>query len=163
MTMLIEELQSLASDWRSWLVVGVMAILALFSLFQALRCPLLMGTSGVGPDEIAEAKVIRKSIGFRFGLVMLAGFALTLVGLLMITYGLKPTLALAALVIGIVIIQTEPARMKIRESRRFVLAASDGPPESNAAARDRLRGSYRELAMINLGILVCLVGAMLAF
>lgn len=163
MNMLIEELQTLASDWRSWIVVGVMAILALISVFQAFRCPLLMGTYNADANEVAEAKVVEKSVGLRFGIVMLAGFALTLTGLLMITYGLSPTIALAALVVGIVIIQTEPARMKIREARRTVVATAEGPADSNVAARGRLRGSYREMAAVNLGILVCLVGAMMAF
>lgn len=163
MNMLIEEVQTLATDWRSWVVIGVMALLALVSLFQAIRCPLLMGTHKTDPKTVDEAKIIRKNIGLRFAFVMMAGFALTLTGLLMITYGVKPTLALAAMVLGLVIIQTEPARMKIREARRTVLAAGDGPEDTQKAARGRLRGSYRELAAINLGILVCLTGAMVAF
>ena len=163
MNMLIEELQTLAADWRSWLVVGIMAILAVISLVQALRCPMLMGTHEPDPGEVADAKIVQKNVGMRFGIMMLAGFALTLLGLMMITYGVSPTLALGALVVGIVIIQTEPARMKIREARRSVLASIDGPADTNVAARGRLRGSYREMAVVNLGILICLTGAMLTF
>ena len=163
MNMLIEELQILAADWRAWVVVAVMGIVAVFSVFQAVRCPLLMGTSNPNEKDVADAKIIQTNIGPRFALLMLAGFCLTLSGLYMIAYGIKPALALAALVIGIVIIQTEPARLRIREGRRMVLASSDGSSDSQTTARTRLRGSYRELAAVNVGILVCLIGGMLAF
>ncbi|MEM7056946.1 MAG: hypothetical protein AAF557_05110 [Pseudomonadota bacterium] len=163
MNMLVEELQNLAADWRSWLVVGVMAVLALFSAVQSVRCPWLTGKINPTDEEIADAKIIQRFISPRFAVVMLAGFGLTLAGLMMITHGVKPTLALAAMVVGLVIIQTEPARLRIREARRIVLAATDRSEDTKAGARGRLRSSYRELATVNIGILICLIGGMLAF
>ncbi len=163
MNMLIEELQSLASDWRSWVVVGVMAVMAMVSVFQTFKCPWLHGNINPSKEEISDAKIMRKTVSPRFAVVMMAGFVLTLTGLLMIASGVKPTLALAAMVVGLVIIQTEPARLRIREARRLVLAATDEPQDAQIGARVRLRSNYRELAALNVGVLVCLVGGMLAF
>lgn len=163
MNMLIEELQSLAADWRSWVVVSVMGVMAAFSVFQTFKCPWLHGNINPSDDEIADAKILRKTVSPRFAIVMMIGFVLTLTGLLMISQGVKPTLALAAMVIGLVIIQTEPARLRIREARRMVLASTNGPDDAQIGARSRLRSNYRELAALNVGVLVCLIGGMLAF
>ena len=40
MNMLISELQMLASDWRSWIAVGVMGALVLHSLKYYFMCPM---------------------------------------------------------------------------------------------------------------------------
>ena len=163
MNMLIEELQSLANDPRSWIVVILMGLLALVSVFQATRCPLLSDKSEFSDDDVTQAKIVRKNIGPRFALFMMAGFGLTLLGLFMITYGVKPTIALAAMVVGIVIIQTEPAKLRIREARRQVIASRDAPQDVRSGAISRLRASYTGLAGLNTALLVCLIGGLLAF
>jgi len=162
-TMLIEELQALSADWRSWLVVGLLALVSLYSVGEYFRCPYARGTARIDDDEMQAAQRTGTVAGPRFALTMLAAVALTLTGLFMIAEGVKPALALAALVTGIVLIQTEPPRLRAREYRTLVAARRDGPPEALADARYRLRTSYRELALTNVVLLSGVTGVLLAF
>ena len=161
--MLIEELQGLSADWRSWIVVGCMAALAAFSVIARFSCPYVRGLNTPTDEQVAEAKEHRFSAGWRFGLMMVAGIALTLVGLFMIAGGIRPALALGLMVLGIVIIQTEPARLLIRDNERVVVASRDAGAAVLDVARARLRNSHQSLVLMNVGLLAALTVGLIAF
>lgn len=163
MNMLIEELQNLGDDPRSWIVVAVMALLAAVSVWRYFNSPLASGAMVPTDAEVAHAREIRTSIGARFGLLMLGGAAVTVVGLVMIAQGVRPTLALGMIAAGIVVTQTEPYRLLIREQSRIVTASRDAPADELESARDRLRANQRSLALINLVLLGGVVGVLISF
>ena len=163
MKMLIAELQGLAADPRSWVIVALMGIVAAVSLFRLFKCPFMAGTYRPTDDEVAAAAQDSDRIGPRFGLMMLVGAALTLTGLFMIAGGVRPTIALGLMVVGIVLTQTEPYRLLIRQQTRAVIAARDAPGPVLAGARDRLRGNQRALVLTNLVLLAGLIAALMAF
>ena len=163
MNMLIEELQGLAADPRSWVIVALMGLVAAASLFRLLRCPHVNGTYRPNDQEVDTARQSGTQIGPRFGLMMLVGAGLTVAGLFMIAGGIRPTLALGLMVVGIVVIQTEPYRLQIREQMRAVIASRDAPAAVLDGARDRLRGNQRALVMTNMVLLVGLIAGLLAF
>ena len=163
MNMLISELQMLASDWRSWIVVGLMAALALHSVVYYLMCPYVNGRANITDTAVSDAKGRSFKPGFRFGLMMLAGIAMTVAGLFMIAEGKSPTIALAAMVAGIVIIQTEPTRSMIRENTQSLIANRDAQGTKFEAVQMRLRGSHRELVAKNVVLLGALTAGLLAF
>ena len=163
MNMLIEELQGLAADPRSWIVVALMAILAGVSVFKFFRCPHAAGTYAPTDEEVEAARSAGAAIGPRFGLMMLVGIGMTLAGLFMIAGGVRPTLALALMVVGIVVIQTEPYRLQIREQIRAVIAARDAPAATVDGARDRLRSNQLALALTNVVLLAGLIAGLMVF
>lgn len=163
MNMLLEELQALAADPRSWAVVAVMLFVSGRSFFVMLWCPHVRGVSNISDDQVAQAQSNPFEPGMRFGFMMVIGIALTVLGLFMIASGTQPTLALAALVAGIVAVQTEPARLRIRESKQRLIARRDAAADVLAIERDRLSGSHRELAITNFLIMAALIMALMSF
>ena len=163
MNMLVEELQLLGSDWKAWVVVGVLAVFAAHSIISMFMCPHVLGKAAYSEDEIRQAREHRFHAGWRFALMMMGGVGLTLAGLFMIASGIKPALALALLVTGIVLTQTEPRRLVLRE-QQYAVAAAQGHSESTVlAARDRLKSNHRSLAFTNIGMLAAVTTALLAF
>ncbi len=163
MNMLIEELQMLSADPRSWIVVGFMALIATISVLARYRCPKVRGVHEPSNEEIRQARETGFRSGWRFGLMMVVGVGLTLTGLFMIAGGVRPTLALGAMVLGILVIQTEPARLSIRENERVVIASHGGAAATIDGARDRLRSSHRALVAMNIVLLAGLVSGLMAF
>lgn len=163
MNMLISELQMLASDPRSWLVVAVMAALVVHSLVYFFMCPYAQGRANITDEAVLEARQSTFKPGARYGVMMIVGIILTITGLFMIAEGIKPTLALAAMVAGIVIVQTEPTRTIIRENTQRVISFRDDTGTKLEAAQIRLRGSHIELVVKNLVLLGALIAGMLAF
>lgn len=163
MNMLIEELGRLSSNPFAWTIIGLLALAVLYSVVEIMRCPLLREDETATADEVADAKLLRRYVGPRFAIVMLAGAIITVAGLMMITYGVKPALALAAVVAGVCIIQTEPHRLRIREARRQVVASQDMGTDRRQDARTHLKSSYHAMAAMNVALLVCVVGGLLAF
>ena len=163
MNMLISELQMLATDWRSWFVVALMAAVALHSIVYYFVCPYVHGRASITDEAVRDAQARTFKPGMRFGAMMVLGIGLTLTGLFMIADGIKPTLALAAMVAGIVIVQTEPTRSTIRENTMRLIANRDAEPIRQEAAQLRLRGSHRELVGKNFFLLGALIVGMMAF
>ena len=162
MNMLIAELQGLSADWRSWAVVALMAIVAGISVVHMVLCPYVRGNRQIPDDEVEAAKNTVFTPGARFGVMMVLGAGLTLTGLFMIANGVKPLLALAAVVVGVVIIQTEPTRLQIRENTQRVIALRDAAAETLAGARDRLKASHFQLAATNVALVLALSAGLLA-
>ena len=116
------------------------------------------------PDLDAEECVAEEiPILERFGLMMMAGAGLTVSGLFMIANGIKPAIGLGAVVLGILLIQTEPLRLQIREGQRMVVACRDSGAAALESARDRLRTGHLSLAATNMVLLVGLVAGLAAF
>lgn len=163
MNMLIEELQGLAADPRSWAIVALMALVAGISVIRLWQCPHIAGTYQATDEEVSRAGKKGFKIGIRFGVAMIGGSALTLTGLLMIASGIRPTIALGLMVVGIVIIQTEPYRLQIREQTRLLIASRDAAEAIIQGARTRLRENQRALATTNVVLLAGLIAGLLAF
>ena len=163
MNMLISELQMLAGDWRSWLVVGLMGVLVAHSVVYYFVCPYVHGRATITDEAVAEARECAFTPGVRYGVMMLLGIILTVTGLFMIAEGIRPTIALTAMVIGIVILQTEPTRTIIRENTQRVISLRDDIDGKREAAELRLRGSHIELVTKNLVLLTALILGLLAF
>ena len=163
MNMLIDEVQMLAGSLETWIVVGVMAMVAVQSLATMFMCPYVHGKKEFSEEQIVDAQSRRFIAGPRFAMAMVAGIVMLLTGLFMIAGGLKPTLALALLVIGIVIVQTEPVRLRIRESMLRVVAMQARGGAAAETARLRLRGDHQNLVFMNIAIVLCLITALLAF
>lgn len=163
MNMLIEELQRLSTNPFAWLIIALLGLAALYAVVTVFRCPLLHDKAQFAPEDIVTAKKAPKTLGPRFALVMLFGFSLTVSGLLMIADGLHPTIALAAMVVGITIVQTEPQRLQIADARRQLVAALDMGESALDDARKRLRSNYQGLAAIYVVLLFGVTGGLLAF
>lgn len=163
MNMLISELQMLAGDWRTWIVVALMAAVALHSVVVFAICPYVHGKANITDEAVVEARNAPFNLGLRFGFMMVSGIAMTITGLFMIAEGVHPTLGLAIVVAGLVIIQTEPTRAMIRDNTHRLVANRDAEPMTFAAVQSRLRGSHRELVTANLIMLTALVAGILAF
>lgn len=163
MNMLIEELENLSTDPLAWIVVAIMAILSLIAMVQYMRCPLGRGIATITDEQTRAAQNNQNKIGPRFGLMMMGAMALAVTGLFMIADGVNTVLALILVIVGIVLIQTEPARLRIRDQTTQVLAYRDAPEQAQADARYRLRAGYRELAARNFALLAGVVAALLAF
>ncbi|MEM1160437.1 MAG: hypothetical protein AAGJ28_05850 [Pseudomonadota bacterium] len=163
MSMLIEEMQSLASNPGAWIVVLVMAGIGAVSLMELLACPVARGRHTPSDEDVRAAKEKGFQAGWRFGLMMLTGGVLTTAGLFMIAYGIKPAFGLGAVVLGILLVQTEPHRLQIREGRRMVIAAHHDGDAVLDGARDRLRSGQMALAVSNIVLLLALVAGLMAF
>lgn len=163
MNMLISELQMLAGDWRSWIVVGLMGALVVQSVAVFFLCPYVNGKANITNEAVAEARESVFKPGARYGIMMVIGIVLTLTGLFMIAEGTRPTIALAAMVAGIVIVQTEPTRTIIRENTQRVISLRDALDTKREAAELRLRGSHIELVTKNFVLLAALIAGLLAF
>ncbi|MEM7189387.1 MAG: hypothetical protein AAF439_07230 [Pseudomonadota bacterium] len=163
MNMLIEELQGLASSTSAWVVVGIMALLAAASLVQYFACPIANGRHKPTDTDVQRAKDSGFRPGWRFGTLMFSGGILTFAGLLMIAQGAHPTLGLGAVMLGILLVQTEPQRLQIREGQRMVIASRDAAAGVLEGARDRLRTGQKGLASSNIILLVGLIAGLMAF
>lgn len=163
MSMLVSEIDALASNPWAWGVVGLLGLLAVHSLALLFLCPYAKGTAVVSDEEVAGARDLQSTPGARFALTMLAGAGLTVVGLFMIARGISPALALAAVMAGVLLIQTEPTRLLIREHKYALMAHRDSPEDIREGDRARLRGSHRALAATNVALMFAVTAALLAF
>ena len=163
MNMLIEELQLLSANPWSWVVVGLMGLFTAYSVMLLMACPYAHGKAEIGDSDVHRAKSEDFNAGGRFALLMIGGVLLTLAGLFMIAKGISPALALAALVVGIVLIQTEPAQLLIREAKRNVIACRDASEGEREGAQDRLKASHRSLAVTNVVLLAGVTAGLVAF
>jgi hypothetical protein len=163
MNMLLEEITMLAADPRAWIAVGLMVLVAGHSIGLLFLCPYSRGRATITDEEVIAAQGQDFFVGSRFGLMMIGGIALTVGGLFMIASGTKPALALIAMVAGLVITQTEPVRLRIREGKSLVKANRDAEPATAELMRERLHAGHKELALSNVVMLVALTAGLLAF
>ncbi len=153
MSMLVGELAALGADPLSWGAVPALLVFAGVSYRNWRVYPLLQGD-----DRLTEAKAAALAgrpqfAGPRYALLMLGGIAATVAGLWLIAEGIRPTLAFYLLLAGVFVIQTEPARLQIREAQYAAIAARPHGEEASQAARERLDWTNAWLVTLEVVIL----------
>lgn len=162
MNMLIDELRAVAADPYAWGAVPVLLAFLLGALWRRRVCPLIHRAAEIGPAEARAAQARPFSAGPRFALLMLAGIAATLAGLTLIEKGTYPTVAFYLLLAGVFVIQTEPARLQLREAEIRVIAAEAMPEDVREIAVERLETNHLWLISLQGVILIGTVAFLLA-
>lgn len=160
MEMIFDGVSMLKHDWRAWIVMGAVALKALFSLYLYFRCPFACGRKELSEQEIAEARAWRFTPPTSFLFLMMLGMGLAIGGLYLLDDARLGALALGLLVLGVFIFLSEPNRLTVRTAMNEVIATTGGPGDSNLLARDNLRSAHRSRALIEIGI-VAAVAALL--
>lgn len=163
MNMLIETLEALSASPWAWAGVAVLAALAVLTLIQWFMCPYLCQKHEISVEAAREALDRPVFANRRFALAMVIGIVLTLVGLKMIHQGSEPGLAFILIVAGVVVLQTEPIRLDMRQATARVVAASAGDEASYLAAAYRLRASHFWLVTVHFLVLFGVVAGLLLF
>ena len=163
MTALIETLQQASTNPNAWAVVGLIAIVTAVSIYKWRTCPYLCHTKDISQEQ-AVAQVDEPFVaGPRFVIVMLAGIAAMIAGLTLIHWQVYPALALLMIALGVFLVQTEPALLRIRESTERLIAAQAQGPEHVSAAEERLRYAHLGMVTANVILLLAVILALLAF
>ncbi|MEM1385884.1 MAG: hypothetical protein AAF713_18205 [Pseudomonadota bacterium] len=163
MKMLVSTLGMIGNEWLAWAAVGLLAALSAVPLYRFLHCPILAGTRKFTAEEAQDEIDSPFIAGPRFALGMLFGIGAIIAGLSLIAGDIVPVYGFLIVVAGVFVVQTEPARLRLREGQARAAAASLGGPEQQAEAADRLRYSHLFLITSHLAILVAVVAALLAF
>jgi len=163
MNMLIETLHQVGTNPYSWVVVALIAAVALFSLYHWLRCPYLNHRREITRTDLAAESDRPFVAGPRFVIVMLAGIGAIFTGLGMILHHLYPPLALLLIVVGVLAVQIEPALLRIRGAVTRLIGAQLEGPEAVASAEERLRYAHIGVVSTSFVILFAAVLGLLAF
>lgn len=163
MNMLVENLRIVSESPLAWSVLAILAVFGIASAWRWSRCPILAGTMVATPEAARAITIEGEDTGPRFFLTMLAGIAVTIAGITLIANGIRPALAFCLLVAGVFVIQTEPARLQLREAERRALAATAEGGAALEDARAQLRTGHIWLFAINLLIVLAVTAGLLAF
>ncbi len=163
MSLLLDELRSLGANPVAWAAVPVIAGFTLRSYYHWRHCPLLHKTRDLTHEEATEFLRRPQIAGPRYLLLMLAGMGATIAGLALIAKGVGSALAFYLLVAGVFVIQTEPARLQVREAEYRVLAAQPYGQAAERAAIERLDWTNGWLVTLQLVILTATLAFLLAF
>jgi hypothetical protein len=163
MSMLIQTLHQASANPDSWIIVGLIAAVALFSVYKWRACPYLCHTKSISLDESLRQQDHPFAAGPRFVLVMSAGIAAILIGLSLVSQQVNPLLALLLIVAGVFAVHFEPALLGMQDSVRRVVSAQCQGPEAVAAAEERLRYAHIWLVGANFILLIAVVLVLLAF
>lgn len=163
MNMLVMTLQTLGQNPFAWGAVGVLAVIALISLWRYRTCDQLC-EDPAGDREQARAYLNRRvAEGPRYFLLMIAGIAAMIAGLALIAGDVRPAIGFFVLVAGALIVQTEPLRQRIRTAAARVIAAGGGDADRRGVAQASLRDSHRSLVTANFLLVAALTLMLLAF
>lgn len=163
MSMLIQTLHEAAANPYSWAIVGLIAAMALISVYKWRACPYLCRKKMISMDDSRRQLDRPFAAGPRFVVVMTAGIAAILIGLSLVSLQVSPLLALLLIAAGVFTVQLEPALLRIQESVLRVIAAQCQGPDAVAAAEERLRYSHIFLVVANSALLVSVILVLLAF
>lgn len=163
MNMLIDELRMLAGDPLAWGAVPVLLAFAGWSVWHWWTCPLIARTAHISRAEALAVLGKPYFAGPRYFLLMVAGIVATVAGLTFIARGINPTLAFYLLLAGVFVIQTEPARLQLREAEYRVVASEALGLEDVESAVHRLESSNVWLITLHGVILVATVTFLLSF
>ena len=150
-----------------WLAVAF-ALRAVWTLVAWRRCAALLGSGEIPPPEALEMIEQRRQALWRhngrFALIVTAGLALAIYGLLKLAYaGADAPHALVMLVAGLYLFLSEPIRRQIQDVEdRLALAAGRGDLEGQEMARAMLNGNQVNLVLIDVGAALGLGAAVLA-
>lgn len=162
MEMILSNVEALSHDPKAWAVAALVVAKALWSTFMALRCPIMRGSFDVTAELIDQGRNYRIAPPPSFMLIMLGGMALATGGLFMLSDTIYGPLALAAIVVGVFMFMTEPARLFVNGAKMGVFATTGAEGDANFLARDRLREAYRQRAIYEI-VIAAVVVAMLVF
>lgn len=163
MNMLIATLGDLTSSYIAWLGVGFLALMAVHAYYQWLRCPYLCQKHDITPEQARAAIERPISAGPRFLIAMTAGIAAAIAGLFMLQRAIEPGIAFMLIVAGLVVMQTEPIRLQLRDSVARLVAANNGPEETRFAAMESLKTSHLWLVTVHFIMLFAVIAALLVF
>lgn len=161
MNMLIHHIQTVAASPLSWALVVILALFAAVSAIRWYRCPFMRQETDFGKLDTMTKGEFRP--GPRFLVTMLAGVTSAIIGLSLVFEGIYPVLSFYLVVFGVFIIQTEPARLQIREAMQRVVNVADGAPDTRLAAAARLRTGYLWLVSLHFLIIAAAAAALLSF
>ena len=161
MNMLIQHIQTVAVSPFAWALVALLAFFAAVAAVRWYRCPFLCGTTELGKLDAMTKGEFRP--GPRFLITMLAGVTGAIIGLTLVFEGTYPVLSFYLVVLGVFVIQTEPARLQIRESMQRVVNVADGNRETRLAAEARLRSGHLWLVSLHFLIIAAAAAALLSF
>ncbi|GMG83481.1 hypothetical protein LNKW23_26940 [Paralimibaculum aggregatum] len=145
MNMLVDELRALSADPVAWGAVPVLAAFVVWSFASRRLCPLMNCANRISDEEARKVAGGPRVAGPRFLVLMLVGIVAAVTGLKLIGMGLYSTLAFYLLLAGVFVIQTEPARLQIREAQHRVAAARNRGEEAVASEIQRLGASHNWL------------------
>ena len=158
MEMILSGVAVLKHDWRAWVVLGLVALKALFSVWMYFRCPYACGRRAPTTEEISAAKAYRFTAPQSFLLLMLAGIGLAIAGLYLLNNPERAPLALGLLVLGGFIFSSEPNRLAVKSAMTDVIATAGDPGEANLLARDSLKDAHRARAFVEVAIVAATAG-----
>lgn len=164
MNMLVMTLQSLGESALAWGAVGLLALAAMVSILSYARCERRCAEGSLRDGRAAREYLDQRvAAGPRYLALMLSGIAAMVAGLAMIAGDMRPDLGFFILVAGIVVVQTEPLRQRIRIADARVAAAPADDADQRGLARDNLRDSHRALVVTNVALTVLVALGLLAF
>lgn len=142
MDSVLTSFQSLRDDPIAWALVGLVAAKALFSLACFTRCPVRRQSRLVDARAAREATNARFVHAPRFLSLMLVGIVLSVGGLYTLSDPELGGLALAAMVLGVFLMLTEPSQLTIEDATLRVVAARAEGGEAVRFALERLRSAH---------------------
>ncbi|MEM0923164.1 MAG: hypothetical protein AAGI13_08970 [Pseudomonadota bacterium] len=163
MNMLAETLAGISSSPYAWCAVAVLAAISIYSVVAWRICPVLNNADDISIEEAEKALNRPVTAGPRFLLMMLAGIAALIAGLYMVYRAADPGIAFVLVVTGLVVTQTEPARLMLRETTNRVVAARTSDEMVQQAAMHRLATNHLWLMATHFIILVSVIAALLVF
>lgn len=163
MSMLIHTLQLASANPYSWAIVGLIAAVALFSVYKWRNCGYRCHTKAISLDESRRQLDRPFTAGPRFVIVMLAGITAILIGLGLVSHQVNPLLALLLIVAGVFAVHLEPAVLRIHEAAARVISAQCQGPGAVSAAEERLRYAHIWLVVANFALFIAAALVLLAF
>lgn len=163
MNMLLDTLDQVGAHPATWGVIAALGLFASVSLYGWLVCPYSARRATISREAAREALSKPFIVGPRYVIAMIAGIAAMLTGLWMIAQAINPPLAFALVVAGLFVVQTEPARLRLREAVNRTIAAELAGAEAQLSAQERLRYSHLWLVSLHFLLLVAVTAGVLAF
>lgn len=163
MNILIETLSALSGSVFTWIGVGLLALVACYSFYEWVKCPYLCHKQEISLEEAKRAIDKPVFAGRRFLVAMVTGIGMTIAGLTMIYRGFEPGMAFILIVAGLVIMQTEPIRLEMKQAVARVVAATASGEAAVAAATESLRTSHLWLVSVHFIMLGGIIAGLLAF
>lgn len=167
MNMLVQTLERLGSDPWAWTAVAVAGVLAMVSFVRYRTCPHLNRRPGRAGrprgDQAAALDYLNRRVaaGPCYFALIAAGVVAAVSGLTMIAWDSRPAIGFFVLLAGVLVLQTEPQRQRIRIASARVVAAQS--TERRIVAREALRDGHRSLVLANLMIAIAVAAGLAAF
>jgi len=163
MKMLVDTLDQASGEPLVWGAIALIAVHGIVAAVHWKSCPYLCGTARISRED-AEARLKNPFLaGPRFFLMMLAGIAALVTGLLMIDHAIAPAFALMLVIAGVFVVQIEPARLRVSEAVARVIASEAAGPEQAMIAHKRLRDSHLWFVGLNFVLVIAMVAGLAAF